>query len=74
MHSSPQNNVKQPGEGKYCPKETTYIQYKQREGFYMTIINLQGINITPPYLQHNREPLSTFDPRPNVVCTLHLMQ
>lgn len=56
MHSSPQNNVKQPGEGKYCPKETTYIQDKQREGFYMTIINLQGINITPPYLQHNREP------------------
>lgn len=40
----------------------------------MTIINLQGINITPPYLQHNREPLSTFDPRPNVVCTLYLMQ
>lgn len=38
----------------------------------MTIINLQGINITPPYLQHNREPLSTFDPRPNVVCTLYL--
>lgn len=36
----------------------------------MTIINLQGINITPPYLQHNREPLSTFDSRPNVVCTL----
>lgn len=56
--------------GKYCPKETTYIEDIQQEGFYKTIINLQGINITPPYLQHNWEPLSIFEPRPNVVCTL----
>lgn len=39
----------------------------------MTIINLQGINITPPYLQHNREPLSTFDPRPNVVPGMYIV-
>lgn len=38
----------------------------------MTIINLQGINITPPYLQHNREPLSTLihDQMLYVHCTL----
>lgn len=74
MHSSPQNNVKQPGERKVLSQRNHLYTGQTTGRFYMTIINLQGINITPPYLQHNREPLSTFDPRPNVVCTLHLMQ